>query len=150
MALFRTTRTSAPTAETQDFPPRQRPSHESVAYEINGWDEDFNSRPRVLVTALGREDIPKEEMIRSTCGFVLSDGQFPVVAATGLNMEFIVSAAMPVETLPTRADLRCLEAHEYRIYVERRWEILLAKWRITETIDLGLEFEDFLNREAAG
>ena len=120
-----------------------------VAYQLVRWGEHVADRPRVLITALGEDEASKQRLIESTCAIAADDGLFPVVAATGLSVEFLVNAEVPIEQLPSRSDLSLLDDAEYRYYLRQRWRILLAKWNISESIDLFLGFDDFV-AEAGG
>ncbi len=125
----------------------QQTPRERVAYELTRWDASLTRRPRVLVTALGpaEDEIEQETLIESACTIALGDGLFPVVVASGLSVEFLVRAARPIEQLPKRTDLALLDDAEYRYYLQQRWRILLAKWNISETIDLLLTFDEFVS-----
>lgn len=146
MALFpRREFIPAPPLETLLQKPDKQTN--SIAYKLEGYDEDVANRPRVLITWLGQEEEAVDALINSTCSIVFSQGQFPIVAATGLSTNFLVQAPMPVEVLPRWSDMSVLDKHEYSYYIERRWKLLLGKWKITETIDLGLEIEDFISAQ---
>lgn len=109
-------------------------------------DDEPGSRPqkRVLITALGPLLPNREEQLRGVSAAILQGGQQPVLVATHLSTRFLVTETQPTELMPLRRDLAVLTEAEYRSYVQRRWLLLLAKWQITDAIDLGQTFEEFL------
>ncbi|WP_395542206.1 hypothetical protein [Neotabrizicola sp. sgz301269] len=112
-------------------------------------DLDGGSRPRCLISALGPGLPAREALLAGVAQSLWDEGKRPVICATGLSLPFLADAPVAIELLPTRADLRLLAAAEYESYLRRRYEVVLAKWAVTEEITLGEEFEDFLAREAA-
>lgn len=125
------------------------PAASTVAYALDHHDPEMETRPRVLVTALGSDSPRMAETIDATCAISFTDGLFPIVVTSVLDTAFLVNAPMPIETLPCRSDLGVLSRLEYAQYVERRWTIILGKWGVSETIDLGQDFTAFLADQLA-
>lgn len=107
-------------------------------------DPATRSQSRVLISALGAAVPNREDQLLGVAAAIVAGGQRPVLAATHLSTAFLVAQRHPVEIVPMRADLHALSDSEYASYLRRRWTLILAKWAITEAIDLGLEFDLFL------
>lgn len=110
-------------------------------------DLDGEARPRCLVSALGPGLPAREALLAGVAQSLWDEGKRPVICATGLSLPFLADAPVAIELLPSRADLRLLTAAEYESYLRRRYEVVLAKWGVSEEITLGEEFEDFVARE---
>lgn len=128
-------------AAAPDAPP---PSDTILLVDLDG-----EARPRCLVSALGPGLPAREALLAGVAQSLWDEGKRPVICATGLSLPFLADAPVAIELLPTRTDLRLLTAAEYAAYLRRRYEVVLAKWAVTEEITLGEDFEDFLAREAA-
>lgn len=123
------------------------PVSTTVAYALDHADPDMETRPRILITALGSGSPSVGETINATCSIAFTDGLFPIVVGSALSTDFLVNAPMPIETLPMRADLHVMRDLEYRQYIERRWTIILGKWGISETLDLAQDVTTFVNTQ---
>lgn len=123
--------------------PSTDPDH--LAYE----DADHVSRPRTLVTLLGPTTAAHEAALRTVSRHIIETGRRPIICASQLGRDVVVDGTLAIELLPRWIDLPVLSEGEYRAYLERRWNTVLAKWQVTEEITLGESFEGFLVAEVA-
>lgn len=107
-------------------------------------DADGVERPRTLISALGPAGRSRGLAILAVARQVTAAGRRPILCATDLDLPSIVDGPLAIELLPRRVDVPVLDHAEYAAYLERRWEIILAKWQITEEISLGQDFASFL------
>ena len=104
--------------------------------------------PRCLVTALGPDLENRETVLAALVPRLKAEGRRPVICATDLALPFLVDCPAAVELLPRRRDLAVLDPAEYDGYLCARWELVLAKWQITEEITLGQDFDSFRQGQA--
>lgn len=110
-------------------------------------DGDGATRPRTLISLLGPVPAAQEAAVLAVAAKVAASGRRPVLCGSGLSLGVLVDGTFAVELLPRRSDLAVLSDAEYAAYLRRRWDILLAKWQITEEICLGQDFAGFLSAQ---
>ena len=56
----------------------------------------------------------------------------------------MVSCETPIEFLPEMRHVPALKPDEYVRYVNRRWELILEKWKVEREVTLASSLDDFL------
>jgi hypothetical protein len=102
---------------------------------------------RVAVTAFGLEWDEAEPLLAVVKSQMARQKRVPIFVLTTVAPKWLANPEDLTEMLPTRAALCALEPHEWASWVNRRWDILKAKWDIRSEIPLGQSFEDFMEQE---
>ena len=60
----------------------------------------------------------------------------------------MTSCKAPIEFLPEMRYVPVLTADEYTRYVNRRWALILEKWKIEREVTLASSLDEFLTAQA--
>lgn len=102
------------------------------------------SKPRTLISYLGPAADNVAEVIESVRHACLLKSEFPIVVLTEFRQDLMVSCETPIEFLPEMRHVPALKPDEYVRYVNRRWELILEKWKVEREVTLASSLDDFL------
>ena len=106
------------------------------------------SKPRTLISFLGPTGENAAEVIESIRQVCISRAEFPVVVLSELRQDLMTSCKAPIEFLPEMRYVPVLTADEYTRYVNRRWALILEKWKIEREVTLASSLDEFLTAQA--